>query len=35
MASDELAAVAGRRSIELPDGLVHEAVHRDDLVIVP
>jgi glutamate 5-kinase len=35
MASDELAAVAGRRSSELPDGLVHEAVHRDDLVIVP
>jgi glutamate 5-kinase len=31
----ELAAVAGRRTGDLPEGMVHEVVHRDDLVIVP
>ena len=31
----ELAEVAGRRTGDLPEGMVHEVVHRDDLVIVP
>jgi glutamate 5-kinase len=31
----ELAAIAGMRTTDLPEGMVHEVVHRDDLVIVP
>ena len=31
----DLAAVAGKRTGDLPEGMVHEVVHRDDLVIVP
>ncbi|MFN8019051.1 MAG: glutamate 5-kinase [Acidimicrobiales bacterium] len=31
----DLAVVAGRRTGDLPEGMVHEVVHRDDLVIVP
>src|SRR5690606_36152869 len=31
----DLTRAAGRRSADLPDGMPHEAVHRDDLVIVP
>ncbi|MCB0958075.1 MAG: glutamate 5-kinase [Acidimicrobiales bacterium] len=31
----ELRSVAGSRTAELPEGMVHEVVHRDDLVIVP
>jgi glutamate 5-kinase len=31
----ELAALAGRRTSELPDGVPHEVVHRDDLVVLP
>ena len=27
--------VAGRRSADLPEGVPHEAVHRDDLVLLP
>jgi glutamate 5-kinase len=30
-----LRAVAGRRTAELPDGVPHEAIHRDDLVVLP
>jgi glutamate 5-kinase len=30
-----LGAVAGRRTSELPDGMPHEVVHRDDLVVLP
>jgi glutamate 5-kinase len=30
-----LRRVAGRRSAELPEGVTHEAVHRDDLVLLP
>ena len=30
-----LAAVAGRRTTQLPEGVMHEVIHRDDLVIVP
>ncbi len=31
----QLRAVAGRRTADLPDGLPHEVVHRDDLVVLP
>jgi len=27
--------VAGRRTADLPEGVPHEAVHRDDLVLLP
>ena len=30
-----LRDVAGRRTSELADGLPHEVVHRDDLVVLP
>ena len=30
-----LREVAGRKTSELPDGLSHEVVHRDDLVVLP
>jgi glutamate 5-kinase len=30
----ELAAVAGRRTSELPEGAPHEVIHRDDLVVL-
>ena len=30
-----LRRVAGRRSADLPEGVPHEAVHRDDLVLLP
>jgi glutamate 5-kinase len=32
--SATLAGLAGRRTRELPEGTVHEAVHRDDLVVL-
>ncbi|MHB8330030.1 MAG: glutamate 5-kinase [Acidimicrobiales bacterium] len=32
--SERIAAWAGRRTTELPDGMVHEVVHRDDLVVL-
>ena len=31
----QLDAVAGRRTGDLPEGLPHEVVHRDDLVVLP
>jgi glutamate 5-kinase len=31
----QLGSVAGRRTAELPEGLPHEVVHRDDLVLLP
>ncbi|HEY1732887.1 MAG TPA: glutamate 5-kinase [Acidimicrobiales bacterium] len=31
----QLAGLAGRRTSELPDGVPHEVVHRDDMVILP
>ena len=31
----QLAAVAGRRTSELGEGIPHEVVHRDDLVVLP
>ena len=33
--SEQLLAVAGRRTADLPDGVPHEVVHRDDLVTLP
>ena len=33
--SSVLASIAGRRTADLPEGLPHEAVHRDDLVVLP
>jgi glutamate 5-kinase len=30
-----LREVAGRRTSELPEGMTHEVVHRDDLVVLP
>jgi glutamate 5-kinase len=33
--SKALRSVAGRRTADLPDGLPHEVVHRDDLVVLP
>ena len=30
-----LRSVAGRRTADLPDGVPHEVVHRDDLVVLP
>ncbi|MGH9245150.1 MAG: glutamate 5-kinase [Acidimicrobiales bacterium] len=35
VASTTLAAVAGRRTGDLPDGIPHEVVHRDDMVVLP
>jgi glutamate 5-kinase len=31
----ELSRVMGRRTADLPDGIPHEVVHRDDLVVLP
>ena len=31
----QLRSVAGKRTADLPEGLPHEAVHRDDLVVLP
>lgn len=33
MGADELRAVTGRRTADLPDGVPREVVHRDDLVV--
>jgi len=33
--ADELRAVAGARTDVLPEGMAHEVVHRDDLVVLP
>ena len=32
--AEQLAAWAGHRTTELPEGIVHEVVHRDDLVVL-
>ncbi|HUF97414.1 MAG TPA: glutamate 5-kinase [Ilumatobacter sp.] len=31
----QLRAVTGKRTSDLPDGMVHEVIHRDDLVLLP
>jgi hypothetical protein len=33
--SSILRAHAGRRTGDLPDGMAHEAIHADDLVVLP
>src|ERR1700722_11184444 len=33
-AAERIGSWAGRRTSELPDGVVHEVVHRDDLVVL-
>ena len=33
--ADQLRAVAGRHTRDLPEGVVHEVIHRDDLVLLP
>ncbi len=33
--AEDLRSVAGSRTVDLPEGMVHEVIHRDDLVIVP
>ena len=33
--SAQLRSVAGKRTADLPEGLPHEVVHRDDLVVLP
>jgi len=33
--ASELRAVTGRHTRDLPDGMVHEVIHRDDLVLLP
>jgi glutamate 5-kinase len=33
--ADVLRAVAGRRTSDLPEGVPHEVIHRDDLVVLP
>jgi glutamate 5-kinase len=33
--ADVLTSIAGRRTADLPEGVVHEVVHRDDLVVLP
>ncbi|MEY2451033.1 MAG: glutamate 5-kinase [Acidimicrobiaceae bacterium] len=33
--ADVLTSIAGRRTADLPDGVPHEVVHRDDLVVLP
>jgi hypothetical protein len=35
LSAGQLRAVAGRRTSELGEGLPHEVVHRDDLVVLP
>lgn len=35
MASTDLAEVAGSQTADLPSGIAHEVIHRDDLVMVP
>jgi len=32
--AEQIAALVGRRSSELPEGVAHEVVHRDDLVVL-
>jgi len=33
--SKDLTAAAGHRTDDLPEGLPHEVIHRDDLVVLP
>jgi glutamate 5-kinase len=33
--AEQLRAVAGRHTTDLPAGMIHEVIHRDDLVLLP
>lgn len=35
VAAADLIEVRGRKTHDLPDGMVHEVIHRDDLVLLP
>ncbi len=35
LSATQLAAVAGRRTADIGEGIPHEVVHRDDLVVLP
>ncbi len=35
VAADDLRRVVGRHTRDLPSGMVHEVIHRDDLVLLP
>ena len=35
VSSTALGGLAGRRTVDLPEGTPHEVVHRDDLVVLP
>jgi glutamate 5-kinase len=35
LSAETLRSVAGRHTADLPDGLPHEVIHRDDLVVLP
>ena len=35
MPADVLVSVAGRRTDDLPDGVLHEVIHADDMVVLP
>jgi glutamate 5-kinase len=33
--AEQLGSIAGRRTDDLPEGVPHEVVHADDLVVLP
>ncbi|MCB1029931.1 MAG: glutamate 5-kinase [Acidimicrobiales bacterium] len=33
--SQDLSTIAGMQTAQLPEGMIHEVIHRDDLVILP
>ena len=35
VAAGDLRVVVGRQTKDLPEGMVHEVIHRDDLVVLP
>jgi len=35
VSGDTLRTIAGRRTGDLPEGIPHEVIHRDDLVVLP
>jgi glutamate 5-kinase len=35
VSAEALRGVAGRRTGDLPEGVPHEVIHRDDLVVLP
>jgi glutamate 5-kinase len=35
VSADDLRAVCGRQTSDLPEGMVHEVIHRDDLIVLP